>query len=89
MTTEHRDHVANRAARRAAETAFKIVDKLRQELGYQMGAEEMSTRAVRALIRKAKQGDDQAMIAVVRLHQQQTAVPNPVSREIDAVLKEE
>lgn len=83
-----REHMANQVARNVADLAMKVAEKMEQEIGYTMGAEEVGVREVRAAIRDALNGNVAAVKAVIDLVGQQEGSPNPVIREIDAVMRE-
>lgn len=86
---ESKGHLVDEIALEAAEEALEIADMIREELGYLVGSEEVGIREARATIRKAMAGDEPAFLQVLELVGQQQTSPNPMVREIMALMPKE
>ena len=77
----------------ALERILPYIEEARErglkELGYRLGMEPVTHRYVRGLARRARRGDEGAMIKLRWLYDLQPFTPNPMDPDIEFVLEEE
>jgi len=82
--------LATKAVEDAQVFLQEMKELLAKEFSHSIGFEEVSIKETRTLIKKAMDGDKEAMVEVTKLHQanQYPDGRNPVEEEINLLLKE-
>ncbi len=86
-----KESIATQAVQDALVFQEEMKDLIREQFAKSIGYEEVGIRALRRLIRQAKDGDEEAMQEIAQLamgnqHQEGEPVPCPVCREILEVI---